>query len=55
MGDCQAVNSTALSLVLGAAVLHAAWNFAAKRVRRGGAAFVWSYYTAASILLLPRS
>lgn len=53
MGDCQAVNSTALSLVLGAAVLHAAWNFAAKRVRRGGAAFVWSYYTAASILLLP--
>ncbi|ADB35746.1 protein of unknown function DUF6 transmembrane [Kribbella flavida DSM 17836] len=47
------MNLTALSLVLGAAVLHAGWNFAAKRVRRGGAAFVWAYYTAASVLLLP--
>jgi drug/metabolite transporter (DMT)-like permease len=47
------VNATALSLVLGAAVLHAGWNFAAKRVRRGGAVFVWAYYTAASVLLLP--
>jgi drug/metabolite transporter (DMT)-like permease len=47
------VNVHALSLVLVAAVLHAAWNFAAKRVRHGGATFVWAYYTAAAVLLLP--
>ncbi|WP_433011874.1 EamA family transporter [Kribbella sp. CA-294648] len=44
---------TALSLVLVAAVLHAGWNFAAKRVRQGGPLFVWSYYTAAGVLMLP--
>jgi drug/metabolite transporter (DMT)-like permease len=47
------VNAQALSLVLVAALLHAAWNFAAKRVRHGGATFVWAYYTAAAVLLLP--
>lgn len=44
---------TALSLVLIAAILHAAWNFAAKRVRFGGARFVWAYYTASTVVLLP--
>jgi drug/metabolite transporter (DMT)-like permease len=47
------VDVTALSLVLVAAVLHAGWNFAAKRVRQGGPLFVWSYYTAAGVLMLP--
>jgi drug/metabolite transporter (DMT)-like permease len=47
------VNGQALTLVLIAAVLHAAWNFAAKRVLRGGATFVWAYYTAAAVFLLP--
>lgn len=47
------MNVQALCLVLVAAVLHAAWNFAAKRVRHGGAAFVWSYYTVAAVYLLP--
>jgi drug/metabolite transporter (DMT)-like permease len=47
------MNVHALSLVLVAAVLHAAWNFAAKRVRHGGATFVWAYYTAAASWLLP--
>lgn len=47
------MNLQALSLVLIAAVLHAAWNFAAKRVRHGGATFVWAYYTAAAVFLVP--
>ncbi len=47
------VNVQALTLVLIAAVLHAAWNFAAKRVRHGGATFVWAYYTAAAVFLVP--
>lgn len=47
------MNAQALSLVLVAALLHAAWNFAAKRVRHGGATFVWAYYTAAAVFLLP--
>jgi hypothetical protein len=40
-------------MVLTAAVLHAGWNFAAKRVRSGGTTFVWAYYTLASVVLLP--
>lgn len=47
------MNAHALTLVLIAAVLHAAWNFAAKRVRHGGATFVWAYCTAAAVFLLP--
>ena len=47
------MNAQALSLVLVAALLHAAWNFAAKRVRHGGATFVWAYYTTAAVFLLP--
>lgn len=42
-----------LALLLSAAVLHASWNFAAKRVGAGGAAFVWCYYTASALLCLP--
>ncbi|HEY3469034.1 MAG TPA: DMT family transporter [Amycolatopsis sp.] len=47
------MNATALSLVLVAAVVHAAWNLAAKRVSSGGTQFVWLYYTASAVLLLP--
>jgi len=55
------VNGLALSLVLAAAALHAIWNLAAKRVERGGARFVFLYYTvsaavfgpAAIVLLVP--
>ncbi|MEV4054762.1 DMT family transporter [Amycolatopsis sp. NPDC049688] len=47
------MNATALSLVLVAAVVHAAWNLAAKRVTSGGTQFVWLYYTAGAVLLLP--
>ncbi|EOD66392.1 EamA family transporter [Amycolatopsis vancoresmycina] len=47
------MNTTALSLVLAAAVVHAGWNLAAKRVTSGGTQFVWLYYTASAVLLLP--
>ncbi|SFJ50912.1 EamA-like transporter family protein [Amycolatopsis regifaucium] len=47
------MNVTALSLVLAAAVLHAGWNLAAKRIRGGGARFVWAYYSLSAVLLIP--
>ncbi|WP_410583285.1 EamA family transporter [Amycolatopsis sp. lyj-108] len=47
------MNATALSLVVIAAVIHAGWNLAAKRIRRGGARFVWAYYSFSAILLVP--
>ncbi len=47
------MNATALSLVIAAAIIHAGWNLAAKRIRRGGARFVWAYYSLSAILLIP--
>ncbi|WP_199198959.1 EamA family transporter [Amycolatopsis sp. CA-128772] len=47
------MNVTALSLVLVAAVVHAGWNLAAKRISSGGTQFVWLYYTVGAVLLLP--
>ncbi|RSN26470.1 EamA family transporter [Streptomyces sp. WAC 05977] len=47
------VNATALSFVVTAAVIHAGWNLAAKRIRRGGARFVWAYYSLSAVLLVP--
>ncbi|MFC3486471.1 EamA family transporter [Amycolatopsis roodepoortensis] len=47
------VNATALSFVVIAAVIHAGWNLAAKRIRRGGARFVWAYYSLSAVLLVP--
>jgi drug/metabolite transporter (DMT)-like permease len=47
------VNSTALALVLVAAILHAGWNLSAKRVRDGGARFVFLYYTTSAVVFLP--
>lgn len=42
----------ALSLVLAAAVVHATWNYLAKRVA-GGRLFIWSYSAVTAILYLP--
>ena len=42
-----------LALLVSAAVLHAGWNFAAKRVGAGGATFVWCYYTVSAVLCVP--
>ncbi|MCR6483321.1 DMT family transporter [Amycolatopsis sp. OK19-0408] len=47
------MNTTALSFVLVAAVVHAAWNLAAKRISSGGTQFVWLYYTVSAVVLLP--
>jgi drug/metabolite transporter (DMT)-like permease len=47
------VNATALSFVLIAAVIHAGWNLAAKGIRRGGARFVWAYYSLSAVALVP--
>lgn len=46
------MTGSALLLVLGAAVLHAAWNALAKRAR-AQLAFLWSANSLASLLLLP--
>jgi drug/metabolite transporter (DMT)-like permease len=47
------VHLASLALLVSAAVLHASWNFAAKRVGRGGAAFVWCYNAVSTLLLVP--
>jgi drug/metabolite transporter (DMT)-like permease len=47
------VDSTALALVLSAALIHAGWNLAAKRVPGGGALFVWCYYTVGAVVFAP--
>jgi drug/metabolite transporter (DMT)-like permease len=47
------VHAVPLALLLAASFLHAAWNFAAKRVGDGGAVFVWWYYTVSAVLCLP--
>lgn len=43
----------ALGLVLAAAVLHALWNIAAKRVTGDGVVFVWWYNLCSTVLWLP--
>lgn len=47
------MDSTALALVLSAALIHAGWNLAAKRVPGGGALFVWCYYTVGAVVFIP--
>lgn len=47
------MNGFALSLVLVAAVVHAIWNLAAKRVGDGGARFVFLYYTVSAVVFGP--
>lgn len=46
------VNGTALGLVIFAAVVHAGWNLAAKRVD-AGAGFVSLYYTVSAVVCVP--
>jgi drug/metabolite transporter (DMT)-like permease len=47
------VTTTALCLVLAAAVLHAIWNIAAKRVGEDGYLFVWWYNLFSTVLGVP--
>ncbi|MGO3153709.1 MAG: EamA family transporter [Galactobacter sp.] len=47
------MTGTALAMVLTAAVLHAVWNLAAKRVSGDGFAFVWWYNLFSVVLWLP--
>lgn len=47
------MTTSALLLVLGAAVLHAVWNIAAKRVDGDASSFVWLYGTGSALLWLP--
>ena len=46
----MAMSVQALALVLTAAVLHALWNLAAKRVQVDGVAFVWLYVVGSVVL-----
>jgi drug/metabolite transporter (DMT)-like permease len=43
----------ALLLTLSAALLHATWNFAAKRAEGGGLVFVWGYVAASAVIWTP--
>ncbi|TCP54865.1 EamA-like transporter family protein [Tamaricihabitans halophyticus] len=47
------MDSAAVLLVLGAAMVHALWNLSAKRVANGGALFVAAYYTVSAVVCLP--
>jgi drug/metabolite transporter (DMT)-like permease len=47
------MNHEALLLTLSAALLHASWNFAAKRAEGGGPVFVWCYAAASVVIWLP--
>lgn len=47
------MTTSAIALVLGAAVLHALWNLAAKRAQDGGYLFVFAYAAASAVLWLP--
>ncbi|NMO01401.1 EamA family transporter [Gordonia sp. TBRC 11910] len=47
------MTSTALALILTAAVCHAMWNIAAKRVSSDGYTFVWWYTVGSAALWLP--
>ncbi|MDN6169104.1 MAG: DMT family transporter [Micrococcaceae bacterium] len=47
------MSTTALGLILLAALAHATWNIAAKSAGSAGAAFVWLYSVASTVLYLP--
>jgi drug/metabolite transporter (DMT)-like permease len=47
------VDGVALGLVLTAAVVHAGWNLAAKRVEGSGESFVYLYVTVGALVTLP--
>jgi drug/metabolite transporter (DMT)-like permease len=47
------VSPTALALVLTAALLHATWNLAAKRVTHARVAFIWLYVVVSAAIWVP--
>jgi drug/metabolite transporter (DMT)-like permease len=47
------VSPAALALVLTAALLHATWNLAAKRVTDSRVAFIWLYVVASAVIWVP--
>lgn len=47
------MHPAAVALIVAAAVAHAGWNLAAKRVPAGGVAFVWLYSAVAAVVCLP--
>ena len=47
------MSGQALALVLTAAVLHALWNLAAKRVEVDGVSFVWLYVAGSAVIWVP--
>lgn len=47
------MSPAALALVLTAALLHATWNLAAKRVTDGRVAFIWLYVVASAVIWIP--
>ncbi|MGJ7907135.1 EamA family transporter [Actinopolyspora sp. H202] len=47
------MGSAAVALVVVAAAVHASWNYFAKRVASGGAAFVWLTAACSAVLYLP--
>jgi drug/metabolite transporter (DMT)-like permease len=47
------MNHEALLLTLSAALLHAAWNFSAKRAEGGGPVFVWGYVGVSAAIWVP--
>lgn len=47
------MSSSALVLLLGAALAHAVWNFAAKGVRGDAVVFVWWYVLGSAVLWVP--
>ena len=49
------MSTGALALVLTAAVAHALWNLAAKRVVADRVVFVWLYVVGAAVLWVPRA
>src|SRR6185437_17177297 len=52
-GRLRPMNREALLLTLAAALLHATWNFAAKRAEGGGPVFVWGYAAASAAIWVP--
>ena len=47
------MNREALLLTLSAALLHATWNYAAKRAQNGGPVFVWAYAAVSTLVWVP--
>jgi drug/metabolite transporter (DMT)-like permease len=53
LAERPTVNPIAVVLIIVAALAHAAWNLAAKRVPDGGAVFVWLYGSVSAAICVP--